>query len=92
MVKDKVYLLQDARYQLEQELTAYNEQLKYAHRLKAMGREVDEEHLENFDDFFLFTPKINILKIMISEYIAKARKKIAEKNKRKERNSSFIQK
>ena len=81
--KDKVYYLQDARYQLEQELFAYKEQLKFAKRLDKMGRKVKEDDLYDFDKYFFITEKIDILKIMLAEQIAKTRAKIAKRNKRK---------
>lgn len=82
LCKDKVYYLQDARYQLEQELFAYKEQLKYAKKLNDMGRKVKEDDLEDFDKYFFLTEKIQILKTMIAEQIEKARDKIAKRNKR----------
>ena len=82
LCKDKVYYLQDARYQLEQELFAYKEQLKYAKKLNDMGRKVKEDDLEDFDKYFFLTKKIEILKTMITEQVEKARAKIAKRNKR----------
>ena len=81
--KDKIHLLQDARYLLEQELFAHNEEHKFAQKLKKMGIDIRENELEDADSYYMFSEKIKILKQLITEELQKARKKIQEKNERK---------
>lgn len=78
-IEDKILLLQDARYQLEQEKHAYREQLKYALKLKAKNMPVTEKDLVDESKNFLFDEKIQLLKDMIFELISKERKNIADK-------------
>ncbi len=78
-LQDKIALLQDARYQLEQEKHAYSEQLKYALKLKAQNIPVTKDDLVDESKNFLFDEKIQLLKDMIFELISKKRKNIADK-------------
>ena len=81
--RDKIDFLQDARYQLEQELDAHNEQLKFARKLKDMGLEVNKEDLIDENKFFFFSEKIELLNKMLFDVINKVRQKNAAKIKRK---------
>ncbi|MBQ7764440.1 hypothetical protein IJ384_03610 [bacterium] len=78
-LKDKIHYLQDARYQLEQEVDAYAEELKFAKRLEQVGIKLDEEDLINGNEIYLFKTKIDILKKMIADLISKKRQKNFEK-------------
>ena len=78
---DKILLLQDARYQLEQEQHAYFEQLKYAKKIKDMGEEVSENDLTDCEPLYMFTEKIQLLKEMAFDLISQERKKISKKYK-----------
>lgn len=78
-VVEKIAHLQDARYQLEQEMNAYSEQLKYAKKLQEKGRSVSEYDLEDNNKLYLFPEKIRLLKEMIFDLISKERSKLAKK-------------
>ena len=77
---DKILYLQDARYQLESEKIAFDEQLKYAKKIKLAGMPVIKSDLKNWNKSFLFTEKINLLKKMIADLIKKEREKIHKAN------------
>ncbi len=78
-IEDKIAILQDARYQLEQEKHAYSEQLKYALKLKAKNMPVTEKDLVDESKNFLFDEKIQLLKEITFNLISKERKKLAKK-------------
>ena len=88
-LSDKIHYVQDARYELEQEQLAYEEEVKYARKLKELGFEVAEEDLQNSDAEYFFSEKIEVLKELLAEYIQKARKNIAERNERKRCRASY---
>jgi len=75
---DKLDYIQDARYELEQEKNAYEEQLKYAKLLEFQGKEVDPDDLKDGNKTFLFPEKIEMLKQMGFEVVAEIRKKLAK--------------
>ena len=81
---DKVNFLQDARYELQQELDAHKEQLKYAQKLKNMGFDVNENDLVDEDRYFFFTEKIQLLNEILADVLAKTRKKNSSKIMKKE--------
>lgn len=71
--QDKVDYLNDARYELEEERKAYREQLKYARKLKEMGKQVEEDDLKDCDKIYLFKEKIIVLKKILREVLQKER-------------------
>ena len=71
--QEKVDYLNDARYELEEERDAHIEQLKYAKKLKAMGKTVDERDLEDCDKAYLFKEKIEVLKKVLREVLLNER-------------------
>lgn len=81
--QDKIDFLQDARYELQQELDAHKEQLKYANKLKEMGYKINKEDLIDEDKFFFFTEKIELLNEILLNVLNKTRKKNSSKIKRR---------
>lgn len=74
--------MNDARYELEQEQNAHAEQLRFAKKLKSLGRVVERDDLEDYDRVYLFTEKINVLKKILREILTNERKELAEKYKK----------
>lgn len=72
--QEKVDYLNDARYELEEERNAHIEQLKYAKKLKEMGKPVDRLDLEDCDKAYLFKEKIKVLKKVLREVLLTERK------------------
>ena len=81
-IQDKIDYLNDARYELEQEQNAHAEQLRFAKKLKSLGRVVERDDLEDYDRVYLFTEKINVLKKILREILTNERKELAEKYKK----------
>lgn len=77
--EDKVNCLQDLRYSLETENSAYTTQQKVAKRLKKKRIQVSEDDLFRWDKDFMFVEKIDLLKRLAFEIIQKERQKFARK-------------
>src|SRR5574344_40754 len=78
---DKINYIQDARYTLETERNAYKEQMKEAKRQESQGKQVKKTDLYDWDKAFLFTEKIELLKQMGKEYVAKERARVDKSNR-----------
>src|SRR5574344_1213254 len=72
--EEKLNYIQDARYTLETERNAHNEQLKYAKILNSQHKEIYDTDLEDCDKVYLFTEKINLLKQMGLDTVSEIRK------------------
>ena len=70
---EKIDILQDSRYTLEQEYNAYEEQLKYAKILFKMKRPVDDLDLKDYSKKYMFKEKLSILKNIIYKLIQEER-------------------
>lgn len=70
---EKINILQDTRYTLEQEYNAYEEQLKYAKILFKIKRPIDKFDLKNYSKKYMFKEKIAILKNTIYKLIHEER-------------------
>lgn len=81
-IQDKIDYLNDARYELEQEQNAHAEQLRFAKKLKSLGRVVERDDLEDYDRVYLFTEKINVLKKILREILTNEREELAKKYKK----------
>lgn len=92
--EEKLDYIQDARYTLEMEHQAYLTQAKYVQKMKEAGIPVNtDDALDNYDEIFMFSEKIQLLKKIGFDIIQKERQKIAKKlENQKLRNVNIQQK
>ena len=80
--EDKLDYIQDARYELEQERNAYEEQLKYAKILHSQKKQVYPTDLENNNNIYMIPEKIAMLKQIGFDVVADIRSNLAKKSKK----------
>ncbi len=79
-VEEKLDYIQDARYTLEMERQAYLTESKYAKKMIDAGIKINtDDAIDEYDNIFMFTEKIQLLKCMGVEIIQKERRKFANK-------------
>ena len=81
-IHQKMDYIQDMRYSLMSEVEAYKRERSIAQDLKSKGFMIKEFDLENFPQNNLFEEKIELLKNLALEYIAKERAKHASRLKK----------
>ncbi len=79
-VEEKLDYIQDARYTLEMERQAYLTESKYAKKMIDAGIKINtDDAIDEYDNIFMFSEKIQLLKCMGVEIIQKERRKFANK-------------
>lgn len=91
-VEEKLDYIQDARYTLEMERQAYLTESKYAKKMIDAGIKINtDDAIDEYDNIFMFTEKIQLLKCMGVEIIQKERRKFANKLAKKKLRNVNIQ-
>lgn len=80
-VEDKMDCIQDLRYSLETEQNAYREQLRFARKTQTKNIEVEPNDLIEYEDKYLFTEKLQMLKEIGLDIVKKQRNKLQKKHK-----------
>ena len=73
---EKLIFLNFMRYSMEMEYHAFNQDVMYAKLLQKLGKPVDKESLEDFNEFLAFPEKIKIINGLIKEELERSRAKI----------------
>ena len=77
--KEKIQYLQDVRYQLQEEIHAFEEQNKFALKLKEKGCPINEEDIQDYEGDFQFTKKLELIKEIMIDIFKKKKQKNFEK-------------